>query len=159
MASGTRVYRFSGFDSVNGNFYIEAFYDFYSWGYSHPGLVLRMGNVTDNVIKQVSVYSSFLESGIVTREIDGIMYLCQNASKKHQNNAALLGGRYLTGVSAASGVVQVMDSHAQDLDICQKYLREPTEYEQEDSYNDTSSIGVRTVYHEGHDSLILYENG
>lgn len=159
MASGTRVYRFSGFDSVNGNFYIETFYDFYSWGYSHPGIALRMGNVTDNVIKYVSVYTSFLESGMITREIEGIMYLCQNASKEHQNNAALLGGRYLTGVSAALGVVQVMDSHAEDLDICQTYLREPTEYEQEDSYNDTSSIGVRTVYHEGHDSLILYENG
>ncbi|MEY8427461.1 leucine-rich repeat protein [Lachnospiraceae bacterium 46-15] len=159
MASGTRVYRFNGFDSTNGNFYIEVSYDYYSWGYSHPGLALRMGNVTDNVIKRVDVYSSFMESGIITREMDNIIYLCQDAYKKHQNNAVLLGGRYLTAVSVLLGVVRVMDSHSENLDICQSYLREPTEYEQESSYSDTSSIGVRTVYHEGHDSLILYENG
>ena len=159
MASGTRVYRFNGFDSTNGNFYIEVSYDYYSWGYSHPGLALRMGNVTDNVIKRVDVYSSFTESGIITREMDNIIYLCQDVYKKHQNNAVLLGGRYLTAVSVLLGVVRVMDSHSENLDICQSYLREPTEYEQESSYSDTSSIGVRTVYHEGHDSLILYENG
>lgn len=159
MPSGTRVYRFNGFDSANGNFYIEVYYDFYSWGYSHPGLALRMGNVTDNVIKPVNTYNSFQESGLISREMDNIIYLCQDVNKKHQNNAALLGGRYLTAVSVLMGVVQVMDSRSENLEICQRYLREPVEDEQESSYYDTSSIGVRTVYHEGHDSLILYENG
>ena len=80
--------------------------------------------------------------------MDNIIYLCQDVYKKHQNNAVLLGGRYLTAVSVLLGVVRVMDSHSENLDICQSYLREPTEYEQESSYSDTSSVGVRTVYHE-----------
>lgn len=157
--SGTQVYRFDGFDSTNGNFYIEVYYDYYSWGYSHPGLALRMGNVTENVIRQVTVYSSVLESGLISRGMDNILYLCQNVHKKHQSNAVLLGGRYLTAVSVLTGQVQVMDSWTESLNICQSYIREPVESEAESSYYDTSSIGVRTVYHEGHDSLILYENG
>lgn len=157
--AGTRVYRFNGFDSVNGNFYMETYYDFYSWGYSHPGLALRMGNVTDDVIKEVNTYSEFTESGMITRPMENIIYLCQDWYKYHQNNAVLLGGRYLTAVSVMFGVVRVMDSQSPSLQTLQNYLREPMEYEQKDDAWDTTSIGVRTVYHEGHDSLIVYENG
>ena len=159
MSSGTEVYRFSGFDSTNGNFYIEVYYDFYSWGYSHPGMALRMGRVTDNVIRHVDVSYSFTESGMITRTMDNLYFLCQDVNKKHQNNAALLGNRYLTAVSVIHGEVRVMDSWADPIHISASFLRAPVENDQGSSYSDTSSVGVRTVYHEGHDSLILYENG
>lgn len=158
MCPGTEVYRLNGFDSTNGNFYMETLYDFYSWGYSHPGNALRMGNVTDNQIRYVETYYSFQESGIITRTMSNIMYLCQDVSRYHQNSAALLGDRYLVGVSALSNEIRVMDSHSETLRPLLQLPRTAVESELPSSYYDTASIGVRAVYHEENDSMLIYEN-
>ncbi|MGN1481473.1 leucine-rich repeat protein [Porcipelethomonas sp.] len=158
MISPTKVYCFSGFDNTNGNFYMETYYDYYSWGYSHPGHALTMGNVTDNIIMNVETYSGFLEQGIISRSFNCIEYLCQNYYMLHQNSAALLGDKYLTAASVLTSQVTFIDSDSQGLNTCMTLSRTAQEYELESDYYDTSSIGVRAVYNENHNSIIVYEN-
>lgn len=43
--AGDAVYKFSGFDKTNGNFYFEGFTDWIYWGYSHDTQSLKCGNV------------------------------------------------------------------------------------------------------------------
>lgn len=59
-------YSFSEFNSETGSFYMETYYDYYSWEYHHPGRALNMGVVVDNQIYCVSTSNSFLEQGIIT---------------------------------------------------------------------------------------------
>jgi uncharacterized protein YjdB len=157
--SPTKVYSFSGFDSTNGNFYMESYYDYYSWGYSHPGRGLSMGCVSGNTIYTMETRSGFLESGIISRSLGCLMYLCQDVYLDHQDSSALLGDRYLVGCSVLTSQVQVMDSHADSLDTLMYLTREPLEYDLDSTYTDTTSVGTRAVYNESHDSIIIYENG
>ena len=153
------IYSFTGFDSSNGNFYIETYYDFYSWGYSHPGRALTMGKVVGDKITNVETYSSFLESGIISRSLDCIDYLCQAYYLDHRESSQLIGGRYLVSVSAMSSLVKIIDSKNDDLNTIMSFNRKAEEYEFDDDSSDTSSIGTRTVYNESNDSIIIYENG
>lgn len=152
------VYSFSGFDSSNGNFYMECYYDMYSWGYSHPGHGLMMGNVTDNVIMNIKTYSSFAEGGIIARSLECIMYLCQNNYYEHTEGAALLGDRYLAATSVTLGMMSIFDSDDTGLANLMSVEREVPEYEISSTYYDTTSVGVRTVYSESSDGLIVYNN-
>ncbi len=89
------IYSFDGFNSETGSFYMETYYDYYSWGYSHPGRALNMGIVADNQIYCVSTSNSLLERSIITRDFSCIEYLCQDVYFEHQNGAELLGNHYL----------------------------------------------------------------
>lgn len=153
------VYNFNGFDSTNGNFYMESYYDWIYWGYSHPGKAVTMGNVTDNVIMNAETYNSVIISGMLKYDLDCIEYACQNYYLNHQDNAALLGNKYLVTTSVTYGRVQVIDSNSEDLKNCMSLERSAKEYEVENDWYDTSSIGVRAVYNENHNSIIVYENG
>lgn len=153
------VYNFNGFDSTNGNFYMESYYDWIYWGYSHPGKAVTMGNVTDNVIMNAETYNSVIISGMLKYDLDCIEYACQSYYLNHQDNAALLGNKYLVTTSVTYGRVQVIDSNSEDLKNCMSLGRSAKEYEVENDWYDTSSIGVRAVYNENHNSIIVYENG
>lgn len=154
-----RIYNFNGFDSTNGNFYMESYYDWIYWGYSHPGKAITMGNVTDNVIMNAETYGSVIVSGILKYDLNCIEYACQSHYLNHQDNAALLNNKYLVTTSVTYGRVMVIDSNSKDLKSCMALGRSAKEYEVENDWYDTSSIGVRAVYNENHDSIIVYENG
>lgn len=161
LTVGTSVYDFSGFDHTNGCFYMESQYDYYAWGYSHVGRGLTMGKVTDNTLKYIDTQYTFLESGLISRFMGCLLYLYQNFYMEHQTNAELLGGRYLTAASVLHGSVDVFDSHSAGEDGINKVLtieRSATESDAQGSYSDCSSIGIRTVYNENRNSIIVYEN-
>ena len=156
---GTSVLRFSGFDSTNGNFYMESYYDWYSWGYSHPGSGLTMGNVTNDKIKYIETTSSFLEQSIITRSFSCIQYLGQAWYYKHNTYASLLGNRYLTSMSITTQSVSLYDSNDKQLTMLMSKERLVPEYELESNYSDTTGIGVGAVYNYKRNSVIMYENG
>lgn len=158
---GTSILAFSGFDSSNGCFYMESGYDYYSWGYSHPGKGLTMGKAEGNRLRYIDTYYSFLESGIISRAMSCLLFLCQDAYMAHQTCAELIGGRYLAAASVLHGAVYVYDSNsASDSGITQtvSIQRPAVEDDEEGSYSDLSSIGVRTVYNENNNSILIYEN-
>lgn len=156
---GTKVRRFCGFDSTNGRFYTENDYDFYSWGYNHPGYGLNMGVVTDNDIKSLETSTSFLEQGIITRSFACILYLGQDVYYDHNTYAELLGDHYLTAKTVLNQKSNIYDSNAEQLTLIMSKDMVIPEFEQEDSWVDFSSIGVRAVWNEKNDSVIMYENG
>ena len=92
-----KVYRFSGFDPINGNFYYEGYMDWVYWGFDHDMHVLYAGNVTDNIIIANEKYLDLL---------------CQNYYYEHQNSAILDDGRYLIAQSITNGYFWVMDSNS-----------------------------------------------
>ena len=144
--SKERIYNFNGFDSTNGNFYMESYYDWIYWGYSHPGKAITMGNVTDNVIMNAETYGSVIISGTLQYDLDCIEYACQSHYLNHQDNAALLNNKYLVTTSVTYGRVLVIDSNSKDLKSCMALGRSAKEYAVDDDWYDTSSIGVRAVY-------------
>lgn len=161
LTVGTPVRAFSGFDKTNGCFYMESYYDYYSWGYSHPGNALTMGKVTENTLKYIDTYYGFLEGGFISRSMSCLLYLCQSSYLSHQTSAELLGGRYLTAVSVLHGSVNVYDSNTAGETGIKQLMgisRSAAEGEVESSYSDTNSIGVRAVYNENANSMIVYEN-
>lgn len=156
----TQVYCFDGFDNSNGRFYVESYYDFYSWGYSHPGRGLNVGVVDENgKISAQRVTSSLLEQGLISRSFDCLAYLCQDVYYEHQNGAALFGDRYLTYVSSMANNVVIGDSDAEGFDSFMSLIREVDEYELSSTYEDITAVGTRVVYIPDHDSLVIYENG
>ncbi len=42
------VYEFIGFDKERGTFYTNSYFEYYSWGYTHDGNVVRVGSVDEN---------------------------------------------------------------------------------------------------------------
>lgn len=153
-----KVYNFNGFDSTNGNFYMESYYNWIYWGYSHNGKAITMGNVTDNVIKTVET-SSTVNISILTYYLHCIEYTSQKNIYEHRDNAVLLGDKYLVTASVPYGRVKIIDSNSKDLDECIILGRKGIEYELAGEMYDTSSVGVRAVYNEAHESIIVYENG
>lgn len=158
---GTSVQAFSGFDSSNGYFYMESYYDYYSWGYSHSGKGLTMGKTEGNRLRYIDTYYRFLESGLISRSMSCLLYLCQDAYMEHQTCAELIGGRYLAAASVLHGTVNIYDSNsASDNEMKQimKINRSAIEDGEEGTYSDLTSIGVRTVYNEKKNSIVIYEN-
>ncbi|MDO5134637.1 MAG: Ig-like domain-containing protein [Eubacteriales bacterium] len=151
----SKILRFNAFDGATGNFYVEAEYDWFYWGYSHPGHALFMGNVTDNVITMKTNYQITDQDGD-TKSADTILYLCQYGYRAHRNSAALLAGRYLVAVSSLYNLVQVLDTANGGLKVHMEFSRDAIEAE--GGYYDEGSVGVRAVYHSGHHGLLLYEN-
>ena len=110
IAVGREVVAFSGFDSGNGYFYTESTYDYYSWGYSHPGNGLTMGKVEGNQLQYVDTFYSFLESSMISRSMSCMLYLCQEYYMYHQRSADFLNDKYLVATSALHGQLYVYDS-------------------------------------------------
>ena len=158
---GTNVSAFSGFDSSNGYFYMESYYDYYSWGYSHPGIGLTMGKADGNRLRYIDTYYNFLESGMISRGMSCLLFLCQNVYMAHQTSAELIGGRYLTAASVLHGTVSVYDSNSAssgEISRIMNISRSAVEDDDEKGYYDLSSVGVRTVYNESNNSILIYEN-
>ncbi len=157
IVSEQEIYSFNGFDSASGNFFMETYYDWYYWGYSHPGHAATMGNVTDNTLSFKGVASSVLVSGLITYDLNCIEYLCQNWYLYHQRGAALIGGGLLVTASTTYGRVMVLDA----ADMTSRFTlgRKAVEHSVTDDSYDFDSVGVRALYQPLHDAVIFYENG
>ncbi len=157
MGSPTVVYGFFGFDEDTGYFFMEAYNNYYSWGYDHPGQGVTEGVVKNNCIERVDNSYYFLESGMILRELSCLMYLNQFYYYSHQDGAELLGDRYLVMRSVLHGSFTVMEVTEEGLSTVLELARDPIDYELDDDYTDTTSVGVRAVYNEANNSIILYD--
>ena len=144
--AGDAVYKFSGFDKTNGNFYFEGYTDWICWGYSHDTQSLKCGNVKNN---KISISDSYVD----------ILY--QQDYTPHYDNAVMLTNGDLAWTSTLYGAVRVLDSAK--FDIADKDSSLPLKlsvsrsgYEIEDRYAD--SIGTRTVYNAATGDYLMYVN-
>ena len=144
--AGDAVYKFSGFDKTNGNFYFEGYTDWIYWGYSHDTQSLKCGNVKNNKISISDYYVDILYQQYYT---------------PHYDNAVMLTNGDFVWTSTMSGAVRVLDSAK--FDIADKDSSLPLKlsvsrsgYEIEDRYAD--SIGTRTVYNAATGDYLMYVN-
>ena len=144
--AGDAVYKFSGFDKTNGNFYFEGYTDWIYWGYSHDTQSLKCGNVKSNKISISNYYVDILYQQYYT---------------PHYDNAVMLTNGDFVWTSTMSGAVRVLDSAK--FDIADKDSSLPLKlsvsrsgYEIEDRYAD--SIGTRTVYNAATGDYLMYVN-
>ena len=144
--AGDAVYKFSGFDKTNGNFYFEGYTDWIYWGYSHDTQSLKCGNVKNNKISISDYYVDILYQQYYT---------------PHYDNAVMLTNGDFVWTSTMSGAVRVLDSAK--FDIADKDSSLPLKlsvsrsgYEIDDRYAD--SIGTRTVYNAATGDYLMYVN-
>lgn len=159
LIMGCPVYAFSGFDSTNGCFYMESIYNYYSWGYNHPGYGLTMGKVTGNTMKYIETFYGFAE-GMISRSMWCLWYLCQTNHMLHQTSTDVLGGKYVIATSAFHGSVAVFDWDSANNNIERRMIIPRSALEEGENAEswDLSSIGTRSVYNERNNSIIIYEN-
>lgn len=159
LTVGSNVYAFHGFDAATGNFYMESRYEYSSWGYGRPGRGITMGKVAGNKMQYIETSTEFIESGIITRSLGCLEFVCQDSYLHHQKGAEFLGGKYLVTTSNSLGRVQVFDSSSSKEGGISSVLtvgRSP-QIGSDDSM-DLASIGVRAVYNKNRSSMIIYEN-
>ena len=144
--AGDAVYKFSGFDKTNGNFYFEGYTNWIYWGYSHDTQSLKCGNVKNNKISISDYYVDILYQQYYT---------------PHYDNAVMLTNGDFVWTSTMSSAVRVLDSAK--FDIADKDSSLPLKlsvsrsgYEIEDRYAD--SIGTRTVYNAATGDYLMYVN-
>lgn len=154
-----KICNFNGFDSTNGNFYMESYYSFVNGNSTDKGKAVTMGNVTDNVIINAETYSSQLAGEAPECDLSCIEFACYENTNNHQDNAALLDNKYLVTTSNRYGRVQVFDSNSKSFNQLLSLPREVQKHTPYVSSYDTSSVGVRAVYNENNNSIILYESG
>ena len=140
------VYKFSGFDKTNGNFYFEGFTDWIYWGYSHDTQSLKCGNVKNNKISVSDYYVDILYQQYYT---------------PHYDNAVMLTNGDLVWTSTMSSVVRVLDSAKFDINdtdssLPLRFSVSRSGYETEDRFAD--SIGTRTVYNTATGDYLMYVN-
>lgn len=140
------VYKFSGFDKTNGNFYYEGFTDWTYWGYSHKTQSLKCGCVKNN---KISVSDYYID----------IFY--QQHYTPHYDNAVMLPNGDLVWTSTMSSAVRVLDSAKFDIDnkntsVPLRFSIARQGYETEDRFAD--SIGTRTVYNNATGDYLMYVN-
>ena len=144
--AGDAVYKFSGFDKTNGNFYFEGYTDWIYWGYSHDTQSLKCGNVKNNKISISNYYVDILYQQYYT---------------PHYDNAVMLTNGDFVWTSTMSSAVRVLDSAKFDIadkdsSLPLKLSASRSGYEIEDRYAD--SIGTRTVYNAATGDYLMYVN-
>ncbi len=140
------IYKFSGFDKTNGNFYYEGYTDWVHFGYSHKTQSLKCGNVKNN---KISVSNSYIET------------FYQQYYNPHYDNAVMLSNGDLVWTSTMQAVVRVLNSAEFDIDnkdssLPVRFSISRNGYETEDRYAD--SIGTRTVYNNATADYLMYVN-
>ena len=158
-----RIYRFAGFDSTNGNFYVEAYYNWRYWGYDHDTNAAKAGRYAD---EKLTMYNTVISSGTANSLQDALLgtdslVLFQKYYTDHQNSLQLIGDRYLIGASILYGKVYCMDSNEYvpgENTSGYAYTISRAGEDGSDSYSETSSVGVNAVYNAQHDSILMYRN-
>ncbi|MGN0166225.1 MAG: leucine-rich repeat protein [Lachnospiraceae bacterium] len=157
------IYRFAGFDSTNGNFYAECYYNWRYWGYDHATNAAKSGRYADGTL---TMYNNVIRSGTANSIQDALMgtdslILFQQYYSDHQNSLQLIGDKYLIASSILYGKVYCMDSDRYtpgELTEGYSYMIARSGTDGSDSYSETSSVGVNAVYNQVHDSILMYRN-
>ena len=143
--SEQEIYGFSGFDSSNGNFYVDSHYNWVYWGFAHDMHAVRAGNVTGNVV-------SFRETVL--------QLVAQDYFYERQNQVELLGDKYLCVDSTFESGLYIWDSDGystkEEKSTCMATLKR--EKNNSGSFDPLESVGVRAVYRENSDTIIAFKD-
>ena len=90
------MYGFCGFDESNGNYYVDTYNNWRYWGYDHDMHALRAGNVTGD---QLTFHNKKL-----------MMYICQSYFYEREEQAGMLGDKYICVDSTFNSRLKVWDS-------------------------------------------------
>lgn len=143
------VYDFGGFDSKTGNFYYEHYYNWPYWGYDHDMHALGVGSVNGDTLQ------------VCTDKV--VTLISQNYYYERQRALDLIGNKYLCIDNTFHSELEIWSSSRMDAvnpsDTQLFYLdRDNTDTEGE--FDHYCSVGTRTVYHQGRDSIITFsDNG
>ncbi len=141
------IYSFGGFDSSNGNFYVEGYDNWIYWGYDHDMHALRAGNVSGNTI-------SFNETIL--------SYICQSYFYERQDQVSMLGDRYFCIDSTFQSGLSIWDSDKYDplnpenTGVEVAFLARDNMESGE--FDGTASVGTRAIYCESTDTVISFKN-
>lgn len=139
------IYRFAGFDDSTGNFYVEGYANYRSWGFDHDMRALRAGNVSGDTI-------TFSEN---------IMeYICQSYFYERQNQVTMQSDNYLFVDSTARDSLDVWNSDTYNPTETQDTVifSLPRDNAETGEFDNLASVGVRAVYREKTDSVIVFED-
>ena len=140
------VYGFCGFDESNGNYYVDTYNNWRYWGYDHDMHALRAGNVTGD---QLTFHNKKL-----------MMYICQSYFYEREEQAGMLGDKYICVDSTFNSRLKVWDS-----DVYKSEEPEDTEVfflprnnEEGGAFDPNASVGTRTIYREETDSIVTFKD-
>lgn len=143
--SEEKVYSFGGFDSSNGNFYLESYDSWEYWGYDHDMHAVRAGVVKGNTI-------SFDETIL--------MYACQSYFYERRNQMNMLGDKYLCIDSTLFSGLSLWDSdkYNPESPADTEVLFLQRDNKENGAFDRWASIGTRAVYREETDSVVCFKN-
>ena len=136
------VFDFGAFDSTNGNFYFEGYYNWVYWGYDHDMRALRVGNVKNNTLSIEEV---------------PLFLISQKYWYERQTPMDLLNNRYLCVESIFNSGLYILDSNKinfNDLDNTDSTFLERDE--QTNNFDFTASIGSRSVYLDSTKNIVTF---
>lgn len=144
-----RVYGFGGFDSSNGNFYFEQYYNWLYWGYEHNMHALGTGGVKGNSLN------------VCTSVIAGL--ISQNYYTERKYALELVGNKYLCLDNTVNSRLEIWGSNGMDAnspgedDIM--FTLERDNEDEEGEFDHTACLGTRTVYNAKRGSIITFQSG
>ena len=133
---------FGAFDSTNGNFYFDGYYNWIYWGYEHDMHALYAGNVS---------------SGKITVNNTPVLLISQEYFYDRQSPMDMLNNKYLCVESTLDSGLYVINSNkvkASDSDdFSNKFI---SREEDTDEFDNEASIGSRTVYIDKTNTIVTY---
>lgn len=145
-SSKQQIYDFSGFDSKNGNFYVDSYDNWVYWGYDHDMHALRAGNVSGSAIS----FNDELCMQLVS----------QSYYYNREEQIELLGDKYICIDSTFQNGLHIWDSNAYSVtegnDTSLISLKRDNK--ESGKFDTLACVGVRAVYKEASDSLIAFKD-
>lgn len=137
------IYHFCGFDSTNGNFYVESYVNWIYWGYDHSMSAVKAGNVAGNTL---TFYSD-----------TSLCYACQKYFYERQEQVTLLGNQYLCVDSTFNNNLQIWDSNNYKPDNPADTTIFSVSRSM-DNFSRIAAVGVRAIYKQSNDTIIAYKD-
>ena len=75
-----------------------------------------MGKVEENKLYLLDSSNSFMESGLIQRDMDCLLYLCQDAYMNHQRSAEVLNDKYIVAQSVLVGMLYAYQFNGKSMD-------------------------------------------
>ena len=144
--SKQQIYEFGGFDSTNGNFYVDSYDNWVYWGYDHDMHALRAGNVSGNAI-------SFNDELCM-------QLIAQSFYYNRQNQLELLGNKYVCVDSTFQNILHLWNSNTYSVtegnDTSLISLKRDNK--ESGKFDSAACVGVRAVYKKDTDTLIAFKD-
>ena len=144
--SKQNIYDFGGFDSTNGNFYVDGYDNWVYWGYDHDMHALRAGNVSGDTI-------SFYDEPVM-------QLISQSYYSNRQEQLEVLGDKYICIDSTLQSGLHIWNSNTYSATEGNdtSLLSLARDNKESGKFDTLACVGVRAVYKEDSDTLIAFKN-